>query len=128
LILFVGTKRQAQEAVAEEAQRAGMPYVNERWLGGLLTNFTTIQRSLGRLRDLEAMVTDGRYEGLIDRRVEGLIRVAARKIYTVPSGGNFPNFPNFPVVSDYPSRTANRRPADKRRRQLCRRRLRDSGQ
>jgi len=58
-ILFVGTKRQAQDVVAEEATRCGMYYVNERWLGGLLTNFTTIQRSLNRLRDLEAMSTDG---------------------------------------------------------------------
>lgn len=61
-VLFVGTKRQAQDVVAEEATRCGMFYVNERWLGGLLTNFTTIQRSIARLRDLEAMATDGRYE------------------------------------------------------------------
>src|SRR6476661_6881324 len=61
-VLFVGTKRQAQDAIAEEAQRCGMFYINQRWLGGLLTNFTTIQRSLARLRDLEAMETDGRYE------------------------------------------------------------------
>jgi small subunit ribosomal protein S2 len=61
-VLFVGTKRQAQDVIAEEATRCGMYYVNERWLGGLLTNFTTIQRSIGRLRDLEAMATDGRYE------------------------------------------------------------------
>jgi small subunit ribosomal protein S2 len=61
-VLFVGTKRQAQDVIAEEAARSGMFYVNERWLGGLLTNFTTIQRSIARLRDLEAMATDGRYE------------------------------------------------------------------
>jgi small subunit ribosomal protein S2 len=61
-VLFVGTKRQAQDVVAEEATRSGMFYVNERWLGGLLTNFSTIQRSIARLRDLEAMATDGRYE------------------------------------------------------------------
>jgi small subunit ribosomal protein S2 len=61
-VLFVGTKRQAQDVIAEEANRSGMYYVNERWLGGLLTNFTTIQRSIARLRDLEAMATDGRYE------------------------------------------------------------------
>jgi small subunit ribosomal protein S2 len=61
-VLFVGTKRQAQDVIAEEAARSGMYYVNERWLGGLLTNFTTIQRSISRLRDLEAMATDGRYE------------------------------------------------------------------
>src|SRR2546430_13393886 len=57
-ILFVGTKRQAKDAVTEEAHRSSMFYVNERWLGGLFTNFSTIQRSLGRLRDLETMTTD----------------------------------------------------------------------
>jgi small subunit ribosomal protein S2 len=68
-ILFVGTKRQAQDVIAEEAARCGMFYVNERWLGGLLTNFSTIQRSLGRLRDLEAMVTDGRYDTLSKKEI-----------------------------------------------------------
>jgi small subunit ribosomal protein S2 len=67
-VLFVGTKRQAQDAVSEDAQRCGMFYINERWLGGLLTNFTTIQKSLARLRDLEAMVTDGRYDSLSKRK------------------------------------------------------------
>ena len=70
--LFVGTKRQAQDAVAEEAQRCGMFYVNQRWLGGLLTNFSTIQRSLGRLRELEAMVTDGRYDTLSKKEIARL--------------------------------------------------------
>jgi small subunit ribosomal protein S2 len=68
-ILFVGTKRQAQDVIAEEAQRCGMFYVNERWLGGLLTNFATIQRSLGRLRDLEAMATDGRFDTLSKKEI-----------------------------------------------------------
>jgi small subunit ribosomal protein S2 len=68
-VLFVGTKRQAQDAIAEEAQRAGMYFVNQRWLGGLLTNFTTIQRSLGRLRELEAMASDGRYETLSKKEI-----------------------------------------------------------
>jgi len=71
-ILFVGTKRQAQDAIAEEAQRCGMFFVNQRWLGGLLTNFTTIQRSLARLRDLEAMETDGRYESLSKKEISQL--------------------------------------------------------
>ncbi len=61
-VLFVGTKRQAQDAIREEAERAGMYYVNQRWLGGLLTNFQTVQKSIKRLKDLEAMQTDGRYE------------------------------------------------------------------
>ena len=68
-VLFVGTKRQAQDVMAEEAQRCTMYFVNQRWLGGLLTNFTTIQRSLGRLRDLEAMVTDGRYDSLSKKEI-----------------------------------------------------------
>jgi small subunit ribosomal protein S2 len=68
-VLFVGTKRQAKDVVAEEAVRCGMYFVNERWLGGLLTNFATIQRSLGRLRDLEAMATDGRYETLSKKEI-----------------------------------------------------------
>jgi small subunit ribosomal protein S2 len=71
-VLFVGTKRQAQDAIAEEAQRCGMFFVNQRWLGGLLTNFLTIQRSLSRLRDLEAMETDGRYETLSKKEVAQL--------------------------------------------------------
>ncbi len=70
--LFVGTKRQAQDAIAEEATRAGMFYVNQRWLGGLLTNFSTIQRSLGRLRELEAMATDGRFDTLSKKEVARL--------------------------------------------------------
>lgn len=71
-ILFVGTKRQAQDLVVEEAQRCGMYFVNERWLGGLLTNFTTIQRSLDRLRELESMAEDGRYESLSKKEVARL--------------------------------------------------------
>jgi small subunit ribosomal protein S2 len=71
-VLFVGTKRQAQDPIAEEAQRCGMFFVNQRWLGGLLTNFTTIQRSLARLRDLEAMQTDGRFEMLSKKEVARL--------------------------------------------------------
>jgi small subunit ribosomal protein S2 len=63
-VLFVGTKRQAQDAVKEESERAGQFYINQRWLGGLLTNFQTVQKSIKRLKDLEAMQTDGRYEKL----------------------------------------------------------------
>jgi len=61
-ILFLGTKRQAQDAIQEEAQRCGMFYVNQRWLGGLLTNFVTIQKSIKRFRELEAMRTNGQYD------------------------------------------------------------------
>jgi small subunit ribosomal protein S2 len=58
-ILFVGTKKAARKTVAEEAKRCGMPYVNHRWLGGMLTNFKTIKKSINRLKELEAMKTDG---------------------------------------------------------------------
>ncbi|HWN09851.1 MAG TPA: 30S ribosomal protein S2 [Pyrinomonadaceae bacterium] len=78
-VLFVGTKRQAQDAVREEAERCGQYYVNQRWLGGLLTNFQTVQKSIKRLKELESMQTDGRYEKLtkkerikLDREREGL--------------------------------------------------------
>ncbi|MGE5836871.1 MAG: 30S ribosomal protein S2 [Acidobacteriota bacterium] len=72
-VLFVGTKRQAQDAIAEESQRCGMFFVNQRWLGGLLTNFSTIQRSLARLRELEAMTADGgRYETLSKKEIARL--------------------------------------------------------
>ena len=63
-VLFVGTKRQAREIIAEEAQRAGMPYVDERWLGGMLTNFKTVKQSIKRLKDMEQMVEDGSIEKL----------------------------------------------------------------
>ena len=63
-VLFVGTKRQAREIVAEEAQRAGMPVVDERWLGGMLTNFKTVKGSIKRLKEMEQMVEDGTMEKL----------------------------------------------------------------
>ncbi len=59
-ILFVGTKKQAQEPVATQAQRCGMPYINQRWLGGMLTNFVTMRSRINRMEELEAMVEDGR--------------------------------------------------------------------
>jgi small subunit ribosomal protein S2 len=73
-ILFVGTKRQAQEAVAEEAARCGMFYINQRWLGGLLTNWVTVQKSVKRLKELDEMATDGRYELLPKKEVVKLER------------------------------------------------------
>jgi small subunit ribosomal protein S2 len=73
-ILFVGTKRQAQDAVAEEATRASMPYINQRWLGGLLTNWVTVQKSVKRLQELDEMATDGRYELLTKKEVIRLER------------------------------------------------------
>jgi len=73
-VLFVGTKRQAQEAIAEEAGRAGQFYVNQRWLGGLLTNISTVQRSIKRLKDLDSMSSDNAYEGRAKKEVGRLER------------------------------------------------------
>jgi small subunit ribosomal protein S2 len=74
VILFVGTKRQAQDAIAEEANRCGMFYINQRWLGGLLTNWITVQKSVKRLQELDEMATDGRYELLTKKEVIRLER------------------------------------------------------
>ncbi len=71
-ILFVGTKKQAQDAVKEEALRAGMFYVNERWLGGMMTNFQTIQKRVNRLKELEIMEEDGTFDVLTKKEVLGL--------------------------------------------------------
>jgi small subunit ribosomal protein S2 len=74
-VLFIGTKRQAQEAIAEEAKRCGMPFVTERWLGGLLTNFLTVRRSLERLRELEMTLTgpqETQRERLTKKELAGL--------------------------------------------------------
>ncbi len=74
VILFVGTKRQAQDAIAEEANRCGMFYINQRWLGGLLTNWVTVQKSVRRLQELDDMATDGRYDLLTKKEVIRLER------------------------------------------------------
>ncbi len=73
-VLFVGTKRQARDILAEEAQRAGMPYVDHRWLGGMLTNFKTVKASIKRLKDLEAMAQDGTLEKMSKREALTLQR------------------------------------------------------
>ena len=77
-MLFVGTKKQAQEAIFEEAARAGQYYVNNRWLGGMLTNFTTIKRSIDRLKKIEAMAQDGTYDLLTKKEVLQLEREKAK--------------------------------------------------
>lgn len=80
-VLFVGTKRQAQDAIKEEAERCGQYYINNRWLGGLLTNYQTVQKSIQKLKDIETMREDGRFEMLtkkerlkLDREHEGLMK------------------------------------------------------
>jgi small subunit ribosomal protein S2 len=73
-VLFVGTKKQAQEVIEQEAKRCGMFYVTQRWLGGTLTNFATIRRNIRRLRDIERMAQDGTFEKLTKKEVLGLER------------------------------------------------------
>src|SRR5687768_17450567 len=80
-VLFVGTKRQAQDAIREEAERCGQFYVNNRWLGGLMTNFQTVQNSIKKLKEIEAMREEARYEMLtkkerlqLDRSHESLMK------------------------------------------------------
>jgi small subunit ribosomal protein S2 len=99
-LLFVGTKRQAQDVISEEAQRCGMYFVNQRWLGGLLTNFTTIQRSLTRLRDLEAMVTDGRYEHLSKKEIAGAEKEKRKLLKNLEGIRNMSRLPDAIFVVD----------------------------
>ena len=73
-ILFVGTKKQAQQAIAEEAEKVGMPYVNQRWLGGMLTNFQTVHQRLLRLKELESMEATGGFEGRTKKEILMLTR------------------------------------------------------
>jgi small subunit ribosomal protein S2 len=78
-VLFVGTKKQAQEAVQTEAERSGMPYVNHRWLGGMLTNFVTMRSRVQRMEELEAMEADGRMAGL-PKKEQLLLRKELEKL------------------------------------------------
>jgi len=71
-VLFVGTKKQVQQAIAKEAERCGMFFINNRWLGGMLTNFTTIKKSLLRLKKLEKMEIDGTFENLTKKEISGI--------------------------------------------------------
>jgi small subunit ribosomal protein S2 len=73
-VMFVGTKKQAQESIAEEATRVGMPYVNQRWLGGMLTNFSTVHKRLQRLKELESMEQTGGFEGRTKKEILMLTR------------------------------------------------------
>ena len=84
-VLFVGTKKQAQEAIREESERAGQFYVNERWLGGMMTNFQTIQKRVARLKELESMEEDGTFEVLTKKEVQ-VLRHEMNKLETYLGG------------------------------------------
>ena len=99
-VLFVGTKRQAQEAVAEEAKRCGMFYVNHRWLGGLLTNFSTIQKSIQRLRELDEMRDDGRYDLLTKKEIQKLDRERKHLEQNLAGIKDMPGLPDALFVID----------------------------
>jgi small subunit ribosomal protein S2 len=99
-VLFVGTKRQAQEAVAEEALRCQMYYVNQRWLGGLLTNMTTVQKSIKRLKELEAMATDGGYAARPKKEVIRLERERKQLDSNLSGIKDMPGLPDLLFVID----------------------------
>src|ERR1700682_1459940 len=99
-VLFVGTKRQAQEAVAEEATRCQMYYVNQRWLGGLLTNMMTVQKSIKRLKELEAMATDGGYAARPKKEVIRLERERKHLDQNLAGIKDMPGLPDILFVID----------------------------
>jgi small subunit ribosomal protein S2 len=99
-VLFVGTKRQAQEAIAEEATRCGMFYVNQRWLGGLLTNMTTVQKSIKRLKALDLMATEGAYEGRVKKEAGRLERERKHLQQNLAGIKDMPGLPDLLFVID----------------------------
>ena len=99
-ILFVGTKKQAQEPIADAANRCGMPYVNARWLGGMMTNFVTIRKRVNRMEELEAMQTDGRMD-LLPKKEQILLGKELAKLQTNLNGiRNMKRIPDAIFVID----------------------------
>ena len=99
-VLFVGTKRQAQEAIAEEANRCQMFYVNQRWLGGLLTNMTTVQKSIKRLKELEQMAAEGAYGGRPKKEIVRLERDRKHLDQNLAGIKDMPGLPDVIFVID----------------------------
>ncbi len=100
LVLFVGTKKQAQDAIAEEAKRCGMFYVNHRWLGGMLTNFSTISRSIARLKEFEAMKEDGSLRRFPKKEVLMMEKKAAKLERSLGGIKNMGRLPDIVYVVD----------------------------
>ena len=118
-VLFVGTKKQAQDAIKAEAERCGMYYVNERWLGGMLTNFKTIQSRIKRLKDIERMAEDGTFEVLPKKEVIEIIgacaarfrreRQSARRVLRSARSSHHSSRGRNPRLRDRPCRSRRRR-------------------
>ena len=100
IVLFVGTKRQAQEAIAEEATRCGMYYVNQRWLGGLLTNHITIQKSIKRLKELDLLATEAAYAGRSKKEITRLERERKHLQQYLAGIKDMPGLPDYLCVID----------------------------
>src|SRR5699024_8427056 len=99
-VLFVGTKKQAQETIAEEAEKVGMPYVNQRWLGGMLTNFQTVHKRLARLKELESMEQSGGFEGRTKKEILMLTREKNKLQRTLGGMRDMSKVPSVVWVAD----------------------------
>lgn len=99
-ILFVGTKKQAQDSIKEEAERCGMYYINERWLGGMLTNFETIKTRIQRLKDLEAMIEDGTMDLLPKKEVAALMHEKEKLDKNIGGIKNMTRIPDVMFIVD----------------------------
>ncbi len=99
-VLFVGTKRSARDAMKEEAIRCGMPFITHRWLGGMLTNFRTVKQSVARLKEIEAMSTDGRFEKLVKHEVLSLKREQEKLERSLGGIKNMPVLPDALFIID----------------------------
>lgn len=100
VVLFVGTKKQAQDSIREEAERCGMPYVNQRWLGGLLTNFATIKKSVARLKKYEAMEQEQDWGGLTKKEILGIQKEQAKLAHNLEGIKEMPRLPDAVFVVD----------------------------
>ena len=100
IVLFVGTKRSAREAIKEEAERCGMPFITQRWLGGTLTNFATVKKSVGRLKELESFETDGTFEKLVKHEVLALRRERDKLEASLGGIQDMPRLPDALFVID----------------------------